>query len=466
MEKSKLIISLRTLNKTESKSFLRFLQSPYFNKRADVVQLFELIRLDLLKENPISSSAVLYQQVYHEPFDDQKFRLLKSYLFRLLEKFITIEEMMKETADAQLYLAKGYRNKGLNNAFEKVIEQTIKKLEQMPIRNTDYFAQYSQLLWEQHQSLAVVKPSENNLLKATSEQVDYAYLALKLKHICLLAAHKNIYSTSFETGFLSEILHYIEQDKFQNMPAIAAYYFGYLLHTQADKDNNFKQFKQTIFQHGQSFPNEEIRILFLLGINFAIQQINNGKKTYMEELKDLYMEGLKQGYLFENGQLSRFTYLNIVTTGLKIGDYDWVENIIYTYQTALDKKYRENAFNFNLARLEYSRQHYEKAMPLLQQCNPQNILLNLTAKVLLLKIFYELSELDALHAHLDAMRHFIRRKKIIGYHKVKHIALISYVQKLIKLNPYDKMAKQTLYKKVSAEEDLMEKEWVLAQLQY
>lgn len=80
---------------------------------------------------------------------------------------------------------------------------------------------------------------------------------------------------------------------------------------------------------------------------------------------------------------------------------------------------------------------------------------------MLLKIFYELEEVDALNSHLDAMRNFIRRKKIIGYHKASHITLINYVQKLLKLNPFDKQAKITLRKKIEEEGNLMEREWLL-----
>lgn len=465
MEKNKLLRTLLALHSTELKSFREFLDSPYFNKREDVRVFYKILLPFIRKKKTIPKPEKCFKIIYGAPYDDQKFRLLKSYLFRLLKKFIIVEEVINDKLNNALYLAKGYRSRALLDDFEKALEHIIQRLEKAPYRNADYFAYYYQLLWEQHQTLYISKPTDGSLLKSTSQYIDYAYLALKLKHICLLAEHKNVYDSDFETGFLKEILDYVEQSDLLQMPTISTYYYGYLLLTHPDKDTYFQHFKNTLFENGHLFPPHEIRVLYLMAINHAVRKKNIGNKVYFPELKALYMEGLDKRYLFdENGHLSRFSYLNIITTGLRMQDYEWVENIIHTYKENLEANYRESSFNFNLARLEYSRRNYTEALSLLQQSHPQNILLNLAVKVLFLKIFYELEELEALNSHLDALRNFMRRKKIIGYHRRKHFTFISYVQKMIKLNPFNKKEKRKLLEVVRQEEDLMEKEWIIEQL--
>ena len=91
-------------------------------------------------------------------------------------------------------------------------------------------------------------------------------------------------------------------------------------------------------------------------------------------------------------------------------------------------------------------------------------MVNLLAKTVLLKIFYELNEFDLLHSHLDAMKNYIRRKQVIGYHKTNSLNIIKYVSQLIKLNPFDKKAQNDLRQRIEKEEILTEREWLLEQV--
>ncbi|MEM6321956.1 MAG: hypothetical protein AAF960_30130 [Bacteroidota bacterium] len=464
MKQSKLTITLQTFSTAELNTLGRFLASPYFNHRKDVLQFFELLKTTLKSSKPLPDKTYFFKKIYAEPYDDQKFRLLKSYLTQLVEKFLIVEAITQHPAKNQLQLAKAYRQRGLTHQFEKVIKKTSDYLEKQALENADAFEYHFQLLWEQHQSIVADKPVEKQLLQLTSDKMDRAFISLKMKHFCLLATHQNVYGSTFEKEFLDKILATIVESDWLEEPTIGTYYYGYQVLTQPEESDYFAQFKRILLEKGGLLHPQETRLLFLLGINHAIQQSNHGKKQYLNDLKDLYEEGLKKKYLFEKGKLSRFSYLNIISTGITTKDYDWVEHIIYTYQHALEEKYRESSFSFNLARLEYCRKNYDKALLLLQQNPPQNILLNLASKNLLIKIYYELDEFEALESHLGAVRNFIRRKKKMGYHREKYVNFILYVQKLIRLNPFDKQAKGQLEKRVQQEAELMEKAWLLEQL--
>ena len=82
----------------------------------------------------------------------------------------------------------------------------------------------------------------------------------------------------------------------------------------------------------------------------------------------------------------------------------------------------------------------------------------------LLKSYYHLEEFDLLDAHLNAMNNFIRRNKVLGYHKANYLNIIRYTKKLIALNAYDKKAVELLRQLLMAEEKLTEKNWLLQQV--
>ena len=117
-----------------------------------------------------------------------------------------------------------------------------------------------------------------------------------------------------------------------------------------------------------------------------------------------------------------------------------------------------------MAQLEYSRKNYHAALGLLQKSNYKEVLLNLAAKTVLLKIFYELDEFDLLDAHLKAMRTFIRRKKMMAYHEENYVNLVRLTRKLIECNTFDKREVSQLKQEILATKVVEEKDWLTARI--
>lgn len=465
MENSKLVRILKSLDKKEMTRFYKFLHSPFYNQRQDVISLFDLLKTPLQEENSLPDKEKLFQHIYpDQKFNNSNFSLLMSYLFQLLKKFLITSELDQVSLSNDLHLAKAYRKKGLNKDFLALSEKMHKELHQNPSRNADYYDLSYRLQWEEHQLLSAEKPTEEAKLLEMAQTIDVHYFILKLRHLCLLNAHQSVYQSSSEVGFSKEILNYIADSELLQIPAIAVYYYYYQLLQKQNEAAAFQQFKQILFESGQQFNATEVRDLYLLAINYCVRCANEGKSEYLEELFELYQQGLKSKSLLEEETLSRFTYHNITGVGLRIGQYEWTEAFINQYKPSLEKRYRESSYSFSLARLEYSRKNYADALSLLQKSNYRDLLLNLAAKTLQLKIYYELSELDLLQSHLEAMKKYILRRHLIGYHKSNYRNIINYAQKLLLLNPYDKKAQQKLVAQLHTEEILSEKNWFLEQL--
>jgi len=65
-------------------------------------------------------------------------------------------------------------------------------------------------------------------------------------------------------------------------------------------------------------------------------------------------------------------------------------------------------------------------------------MLALAAKTLQMKIYYASDAYDLLDSHLQAIAAFIRRKKIMGYHRDNYLNLVQFVQKLLDISASDK----------------------------
>ncbi|MBK8196693.1 MAG: hypothetical protein IPK76_27135 [Lewinellaceae bacterium] len=255
-----------------------------------------------------------------------------------------------------------------------------------------------------------------------------------MRLICLLTAHHSIYHSSAGDSREEELIERVERSDLNALPAVAAYLHCYRMLKFSEEEVHFQKFKALLLEHAGKFSNEEMHGLFILAINYCVRRLNSGGDRYFREAFDLYREGLEKGFLYEEGMLSRFTYHNIVAIGLRLDELDWVRSFIYDNKNRLEKRYRESAFSYNLARLEYKSGNSGSVLELLQKANYRDPLLNLAAKTLLLKTYYNLNEYDLLQSHLDAMRNYIHRKRVIGYHRNNYLNIVRYGEKLMRLN--------------------------------
>ncbi len=460
MEKSQLRQLIFSFSAAEKKEARKFLESPFFNQRRDVLLLF-----DWFCANETTESVSAKRHLFGESaVPDQELRLRMTYLHRLLERYIAQKEMESDEVAMRLHLLSGYRKRGLAPQFERVRKGLEKTLDNSHLRDASYHESLFGLHWETHQRTHVLNPTDLGHLRAASVAADAAYITLKLRLICLLTAHQMLYVADSHSAWEAEVIDFAEKNFARTQPAVAVYLHCYRMMRYPEDERHFQQFKQLLLGDSGIFPKEEMHGLFIWAANYCVRRLNKGEKRYFQEVLDLYKPGLESGYLLENGVLPRFTYHNVVAAGLQTGDHEWVSYFIHQYKNSLEKPYRESAFSFNLARLEFARKNYGAVLDLLQKANYRDILVNLATKTLLLKTYYELDEFDLLQSHLDAMHNYITRKRVIGYHRANYLNIIRYASRLLGLQFSNKTEMEKLRTAVSEEEHLSEKEWFLGHL--
>lgn len=464
MKNSKLYRVLSSLSPKEWREMALFLESPYFNKRQDVLDLYRYLWERRKENGEVEAKENIHRHLFPgEAYSVVNFDLVMSYLFRLLRQFLQQQEIEQEQHELDLRLVKAYRKRGLLLEFNQSLQQVQKQLDRQTVRDADYYRQTYALKWEQAQVLTAKDPTAAANLVELTRSTDIEYFSTKLRDACLLATQRSIYQTDqAQINLLHDLLQQVKQSAFLEVPCIAVYFYIYQMLQTPEAESNFARFKEILFAHGSQFSPPEIHPLYLMAINYCVRRVNSGHKNYLDELLELYQQGLKEKSLLENGLLSRFTYHNIVGVGLATHQYSWTETFIDQYQNTLEKKYRASSYSFSHARLAYHRRDFDAALVLLQQSNYRDLLLNLSAKTLLLKIYYEQESLDLLHSHLEAMQKYLSRKRVIGYHKTNYQNIIQYTKKLLALNHYEKQSVAALRKEVEAEQVLTEREWFLA----
>ena len=65
-----------------------------------------------------------------------------------------------------------------------------------------------------------------------------------------------------------------------------------------------------------------------MAINYCVQQLNSGAEHYVRSVFELYQYGLNYNILIENHHLNQFTHKNIITTAIRLEEFDWVKQFI------------------------------------------------------------------------------------------------------------------------------------------
>ncbi len=466
MEKSKLVLVLKSLDQEELRVFKLFLTSKLVNQHEQVEALFDYLRSQLKVRKPDFSKKKIFELLFgNKPYKDKPIRNLMSYLLKRLERFLIHQEMHQKKNAELLALCQSYRKRNLHKLFDQTVRQAEEMLAKSASRDVQYHQWNYELEKEKYNALTQQKRASANNLQVVSDRLDISYFADRLRQSCVMLAHQTVYSTSYDLGIVSLVVQEVEKRELQHVPAIGIYYYLYLAQINEDNIAFFKQMQHTLIASVQLFEKDEMRDIYLLAINIAIKNINKGRLELMHELLALYQSGIEQGVFITNEVLSRFTFKNIVAVALRLRKFEWVEQFIKTYKMNVEAPYREVTYSYNLARMHSTKKEYAKALKLLAvTALSDDVYINLDTKILLSRIYYEQNELDALELVIQSFKAYIQRKKMIGYQRSIYQNFISSINKLVSLNPYDRVAKKALLEEIEATPLLADKYWFLEQL--
>jgi len=416
IEKNPLISLYQALNRSEARRLGKWLDSPAHNQREDVRALHAYLiggENRLFKTSSLGKMRIWKRIFLKEPFDDARLRQTFHWALKATEAFIAYEQWSGNKIEAELALTTGLRRKGLSSNTLRSLKKARQLQERSEIRNETFYRRQYVLELEYDEYRVYHKLMEKPNFQEIADALDVAYLIEKLKVSCNMLFHSRVYKTSYDVRFLKEIVSFVNEMELEDYPVLAIYYYVYRGFTEDDeRGNNILLLRDTITTHGELLTPTDHRYIILMAINICISNMNVGREAYIREAFEWYRLGFARDVIAENNLLTRATYLNIITIGLRLQEYDWIRRFIDTHTHQLEEEIRENTESFARARLAYEQKDYDTSMPLLAQVDFKHPVYNIVAKTLQLKIYYEIDEYDAMDSQLDSMTTYLRRKTL------------------------------------------------------
>lgn len=456
MQNSKLIQILSSFNRQEKEALKKWVQSPMHcqHKKTKALLLLLLSKRKLTERT--TNRFQVYQQLYPEQsYQDAQLKHLMRYGVQILEDFIEFLMHKKAAFEAKKSLILFFRERGLENYAQQ------QQLE----RDSQYFYQQFQLEQLQFERENSQQRQRATNLQALMEQQHTAFVLETLHYACETILHQRLYKSNYEVPLLESILKDIETGKFEAIPAVRLYYHSYQSLRHPEEEGHFKQVQYLLEQHQSTLSPQLLKTIWRIAINYCVQQLNNGREQYVRAVFDLYQYGLKHGILLEHQQIKQFTYKNIITAAIRLEEYTWTRSFIEQYTPLLAAQHQDNYGRYAQAKLAFAQKDYDQCLQCLVQVEFDDLFLNMSAKVMLLKIYYERQYLDALDALLSSFKRFLQRKAIVAYHREIYKNMIQLTEKLLALVPQDISQQARLRQEILQAHPLTEKPWLLQQLE-
>lgn len=481
MNNTKLVLILRVLSKKELDSLTKFISSPYFLKRKELIRFFEIIK-DFYPafDDEKFNCDYLYKKMYPgKKTNEGVIRKLISELYKMAEEFLLIERVRNCADDTyKADLLDEYTGRNISRLFDSTYKNIEENLSKVTDRDPEYyylnyklnFRKVNHLLQNGEQHL--ISPHLNN---AGKDLVYYFLIKIfDLSHNLLVNKNLLNYNTEYnfadgflenlDTGKLVEQLKIYSHDDF-HIPAM--YYHLCFAYSMYNDDFHFEEGKKLFYDNYRSFSIVEKYNLYLYLENCCTNRIINGRDEYIRIVFELYRDILDNGlYKINDDEPMPIDFFrNALITALKLKEYEWAATFIENYKRNLPVEQQTNMYNYSCARLYTEQNKFEPALVYLNKVKYDYFLFKNDVKNMMLKCYYELGHIEEAFSLIDTYKHFLSKNKMVSEsNKLSNLNFLRFFSELLNAKTGKPIECRHLLAKINETANITNKQWLVEKL--
>jgi hypothetical protein len=453
MNKSKFVKLLTHLSIKEQKAFESFVLCGFMTSSEALQNLCQQI----FSHYPsIEQTALDKQQIYSQlypgqSYNEKRMNNLISDLNALLEHFLMFRQFQGEELLQKRLLIKALLERDGLPFIDRAIRKYEKRAKQKPDKSFE--AYYEKMafhdLVDQYAVVQGKRAFDQNL-QQKNDALDLYYWCHKFSIACDMLSRNIVTQSGYQCHFWEDLVLHFQKNSLQlkEHPVLQIYFKTYQMLSEIGKTDHYFELKTLLKRHIPLFPTHEINNIYKYLLNYCVRKINSGEELFYREIHELYKILLKEAILFQNGYLTQWTYINIITAAIRLKEYEWTEGFIYEYRNALLPEERNNVFNYGLSALYFEKRDYLKALEYLNTVEFTDSSYHLRAKILQLKSYFELEEEEAMLSLIEAFQKYIKRSKSIpDYQKKANRNFLKFTKQLHKLRIQQSTAHRLVFER-------------------
>ena len=442
MTKSTLVEILGAFNETEQQRLIDFLRSPWCTpawQSPEPVELVSHIFESLNQRRPSRlQKEIIYNRVFPgKPYVFNKLEKLFSSTLKSVRQFIHYEAFTQQCLSAQEHLlqAEFFRAKGVYDECGQIYEKLAKWQQNKQKWGVREYTLNWQIELGKHNYKSEVyhKKDDQNLL-STLEALEDLYLSERLFYTCMLLNINQvtpILPSASVSRLVSESAH-PQHARF--LSSATGSLFKKIVSTLAGEDqseDDFELFCNQLDKYQDQMPDFLYSHFESFAINRCVRQFSNPR--YQVILFRLLKQRVEEGRSFVDGKISASEFQNVVKIGLMQQEFDWVWQFMQANRHNIyGSQHPEEYFRFNVANYRFYTGQFEKALDVLLTSEYEEIQYKYSAKLMEIKILYELKS-DILPSKIDAAKIFFYREKHIPQDKKEmYCRFADFMRRLIR----------------------------------
>lgn len=437
MKNSQLKELLLSLNKTEIKEFDKFVRSPYFNNRTEVIRFYnEIIRYhpDHTRHKPeILNDRSIFKNVYPgKKYSDVLMRKLYSLTTNLLLDFISVKGFRESKLEYNIKMLDKLRERKLPAMFEKRSGYMEKLLSECRHDLTYYENKLKHTsVLHGHLLNSNEKSMVSRLQNELDDVVEYFIIIASVQYIRLEEWSKAL-DRKFDLKLQNEVIKYFSKRKICEV-TLANLYYNMMMLLKTEEEKYYIELEKCRKIFEPKLGNMDEYNISIVLMQYCYKRVMKGNIEFRRQQFEITKKMLEKN-LIPAGYIEPYFFTNTVRNAANINEFKWSEEFIALYRKRLNPELEEEITEYSFAMIEFNKSNFEKSLRHLSKINIEMSNMKLGIKNLLVVIYYELNYKEELISLIDTYKHFLQRDKTITKQAIRVSRLfLNYVSDLVKI---------------------------------
>lgn len=336
MEKSQLVQYLKSMSIKERGRFSQYLHSPYFNRGALVIQLFEYLcsclEEPVTKRSDLLSIKEVFKRLYpREDFVPQRLRRVRMELNQHLENFFVLES--SPVAPASLIREFGLRQQLLDRGLLELYQKRKCKKSVSPSQFQVRETLLEMFLEVQMNEYFIHSGSPEDTLEHAISLLDQFYLGFRLELLTSMINKERIYGRKHSFIFMDLVSRMIDTEGAHQSDNVKLWWHVFQLHSQDHATPSFSYLSDFLLGPKNVLPLQQLRQIRGFMLNH-INRTTESKNKYIL-IWQLLKTMLEEGTLYVKEKINANMFRATIRSACYAGQLDWAEEFLKSHGPSL-----------------------------------------------------------------------------------------------------------------------------------
>ncbi len=435
MVNTKLVKLLKTFSKKEIVKFGEFVQSPYYNKNKNVMDLSEVILSyypDFERED-FTEEVIFSKAFTGEKYDYFKIKNVISDIYLLTLMFLKMRVSENKEYENEIGLLNELHERKLDLIYDQRERKVSEYLDNSAIKDETYYLLRHNLgkINTSHYKFEKSGYLFDQIQNEFETFLDYSLTGF-LRLYSKMLHNRNHGNINFNMKMFENVWEYVKDKDFEDNPSCQIY--RQIISLELTKDE--KEYRGLLAlkeKYNDNMPTEDIYYILLIINSFAAYRLNLGDESYYRDRFLSFKEQIDRNFF--QGNIIYPNFITTYTSACLAGELEWAEDFKKRLQGGIIPiEEKSNTLNYCNAFLAYRLKQYDKALEYFAKTSLKLFMFKVMVRSYTARIFYEQNMYEQTLSAVDAFRHYLKTEKLMAEPQKKaHYDFIKHIIRLAEL---------------------------------